>query len=315
MRVVVVLAVVALPLIIGAILLAVLSRRPDPAPSEAAAAARRHSATVNGLALTALFGSMVAGLSALSVPPADLTRGVLLGLIPAAAGIAFAAVQAIGELTWPRPTGTLRRAPLTRRTAADVAPRWLRRVTWSSAALVVATLVACGSASDDGRGITRSYTAMAAGSEISGSSGAGPFPGWFYGIPLLIATVLVLLVTEGVLQLIARRPAVMDAASEWDLELRRTSARRLLRGSQLVLGWTAVGVLFIAGTAIRGVGSGGASVDGIPVGGSTGLVVVGAVIALMAGAVWLASTAVLFVPGRPVTAATTDEHGQRVRFA
>lgn len=315
MRVVVVLAVVALPLMIGAILIALLARRPDPAPSDAAAAARRHSAIVNALALTALFGSMVAGLTTVSAPPADLTRGALLGLIPAAAGIAFAAVQAIGELTWPRPTGTLRRAPLTRRTAADVAPRWLRRVTWSWTALLVVTLVACGVASDDGRGISRNYTAIATGSEVSGSTGAGPFPGWFYGVPLLIAIVLVLLVTEGVLRLIARRPAVMDAASEWDLELRRASARRLLRGTQLVLGWTAVGVLFIAGTALRGVGAAGTSVDGSPVGGSTGLVIAGTVMAMAAGALWLASTAILFVPGRTVTPATTNERSPRVRLA
>jgi len=313
MRVVVVLAVVALPLIIGAILLAVLSRRPDPAPSEAAAAARRHSATVNVLALTALFGTMIAGLTAVGDPPAGLTRGVALGLIPAAAGIAFAAVQALGELTWPRPTGTLRRAPLTRRTATDVAPRWLRRVTWSWAALTAVTLVACGAVSDDGQGITRRYTARVGGTSVSGGAGAGPFPGWFYGVPLLVATVLVLLVTEGVLRLIARRPAVMDAASEWDLELRRTSARRLLRGSQLVLGWTAVGVLFIAGTAMRGLGSGSSSVDGIPVGASTGIVVAGAVLALVAGALWLVSTAVMFVPGRPVESNLTELHHQDVR--
>jgi len=314
MHVVVILAVIALPLIIGAILLAVLSRRPDPAPSEAAAAARRHSATVNVLALTALFGSMIAGLTLLSGPPAGLTRGVVLGLIPAAAGIAFTTVQALGELTWPRPTGTVRRAPLTRRTAAGIAPRWLRRVTWSWAALTAVSLIACGATSDDGQGITRSYTAMAGSTPVSGSSGAGPFPGWFYGVPLLIATVLVLAATEGVLQLIARRPAVMDAASEWDLELRRTSARRLLRGSQLVLGWTLVGVLFIAGTALRRLGAGGSSVDGIPVGGSTEIVVAGTVIALVAGSLWLVSTAVMFVPGRPVSNLTEMRH-QDVRLS
>ncbi|WP_407341380.1 hypothetical protein [Pengzhenrongella phosphoraccumulans] len=315
MHVVVVLAVVALPLIIGAVLLAVLSRRPDPAPSEAAAAARRHSATVNVLALTALFGTMIAGLTPVSVPPAGITRGVALGLIPAAAGIAFAAVQALGELTWPRPTGTLRRAPLTRRTAVDVAPRWLRRVTWSWAALTTVTLVACGAASDDGQGITLSYTALVGGAPVSGNSGAGPFPGWFYGVPLLIATVLVLAATEGVLRLIARRPAVMDAASEWDLELRRTSARRLLRGSQLVLGWTAVGVLFFAGSAMRRAGAGGSSVDGIPVGGSTAIIVAGTVMALVAGALWLVSSAVMFVPGRPAASNLTEMRHQDVRLS
>ncbi|MGV8968482.1 MAG: hypothetical protein ACOH2F_19635 [Cellulomonas sp.] len=315
MRIVVILAVVAVPLIVGAILVAMLARRPDPAPSDAAAAARRHSATVNALALTGLFGSMVLALIAVSGPPSGLTQGVLLGLTPAAAGITFAAVQALGELTWPRPTGTLRRAPLTRRTAADVAPRWLRRVTWAWAALTALTLVACGAASDDGRGITRDFTSVIAGSPVSGSSGASPFPGWFYGVPLLIATALVLLATEGVLRLIARRPAVMDAAPEWDLELRRLSARRLLRGSQLVLGWTLVGVLFLAGTTVRGLGNGSGSVDGIPVGGSAGLVVTGTAMALSAGVIWLVTIFVLFVPERPTAPGRTDDQNQRVRLA
>lgn len=292
------LLVVILPIAVGAVLVAILIavvRRPDPAPSDAAAAARRHSAVVNGLALTGLFGSIVVGLTLLSGPPTGLAQGLLLGLIPAAAGLAFAAVQAIGELTWPRPTGTLRRAPLTRRTAADVAPGWLRRVTWSWAALTAVLLVAFGAAADDGRQITRSFTFMVAGDPESGSSGAGPFPGWFYGIPLLAATAVVLLAAEGVLRLIARRPAVMDAAPEWDLGLRRVSARRLLRGVQLVLGWTATGVLFVAGTAVHRVGTGG-SVDGIST-ASAGYAATG--IALMLGgvAVWIASTAVMFLPG------------------
>jgi hypothetical protein len=228
---------------------------------------------------------MVLGLGILSGPTPGLRAGLYLGLIPAAAGLTFAILQALGELIWPRPTGALRRAPLTRRTATDIAPRRLRQVTWSWAALTSVTLVACGLTSDDGRGITRTFT--------NGSAGAGPFPGWFYGVPLLVATAVVLLAGEFVLRLIARRPAVMDAAPEWDLALRRTSSRRLLRGTQLVLGWTAAGVLFFAGTAVHTVGAGG-SADGVAL-GSPGYAVGGIVLTLVSIGVWIASTALLFV--------------------
>ena len=43
------------------------------------------------------------------------------GVIPFAAGIAFLGVHAIGERTWPRPTGSIRRAALVARSARDVA--------------------------------------------------------------------------------------------------------------------------------------------------------------------------------------------------
>lgn len=301
MRIVVVLVVVALPLAIGAALIAVLARRPDPAPSDAAAAARRHSAAVNVLALSCLFASMAVGLGILTGSPADARQGVYLGLVPAAAGLAFAAVQGLGELTWPRPSGTIRRAPLTRRTAADVAPRWLRRVTWTWAALTVVLLVAAGLASDDGRRITRTFT--------DGSAASGPFPGWFYGVPLLLATVAVLLASDSVLGLIARRPAVMDAAPEWDLGLRRTSARRLLRGTQLVLGWTAAGVLFFGGAAVHNVGLGG-SVNGIST-GSTGHAAAGIALMVLGAAVWLASTTVMLLPGKRVTSGLAAEPSPR----
>ena len=43
-----------------------------------------------------------------------LTAGLSMGLLPAAGGAAFLAVHAVGERTWPRPTGAVRRAPLAR---------------------------------------------------------------------------------------------------------------------------------------------------------------------------------------------------------
>ncbi len=47
--------------------------------------------------------------------------------------------QAVGQLTWPRPSGTHREAELVSRTVADVTPVWPRRmmVGWAGAALTL----------------------------------------------------------------------------------------------------------------------------------------------------------------------------------
>ncbi|WNB85983.1 hypothetical protein [Cellulomonas sp. ATA003] len=222
-------------------------RAPAPPPSRAAEAARRHAAVVHAIALVALVLTLAAGPTLVAGRPADLTQGVLLGLVPAVAGLAFAAVQVVGEATWPRPSGTVRRAPLARRTARDVAPGRLRRVTWAWALLAVVTLVACGLVADDGRALTRTWDL--------GSRSASPFPGWYYGVPLMLAVAVVLLAAEGLLRLVARRPVVSDADPAWDLALRRLSAHRALRGAQLVLAWTAAGVLLVAGGPLRNVGT------------------------------------------------------------
>ena len=267
-----------------------LARRPAPAPSEAAEAARRHAGIVSGVALAFLLGSLVVGSAIANSSTTGLSHGRWLGLVPAGAGVAFVVVHAIGELTWPRPTGTMRRAPLTRRTTGDVAPTWLRRVTWVWAALASVTLVVCGlAADDDGRGLSYTYP--------DGVAGAGPFPGWFYGVPLLVAVVVVLAATEGVLRLVARRPAVMDADPEWDLALRRLSAHRVLRGAQLVLGWTTAGVLVFAGNAAATLGR----TEGASVPPGTGYTVVGLIGVLLALVIGLGCVVVALKPGRPAT--------------
>lgn len=294
------LVVLGVPLLL-VVVLAVRSLRGGPTPpSRAAAAARRHAAWVHALAWSAGLGALLAlgqgAAPAVAVlaeaygeraggSPA-LGRGVLVGLVPAGVGLAFLAVHAVGELTWPRPTGAVRRAVLTRRTTADVAPRLLRRSTWAWATGLVVVLVACGAVSPDGRSVARAWE--------GGGGAAGPFPGWFYGVPLLVAALVVLLAAEGVLRLVARRPAVTDAAPAWDLALRRLSAHRVLRGAQLVLGVTSGAVLAVAGSAVRNLGD--------PMGGphhSAGLVALGAAVALLGVAVGLAAVLLSGVAGRP----------------
>ena len=108
------------------------------------------------------------------------------------------------------------------------------------------TLVVTGLTADgDGRRLATT-TAL-------GSGSTGPYPGWPYALPLLAATAVVALAAAGVLRLIARRPAVVDAAPAWDLALRHLSAHRVLRGTQLTLGLLLAGVLVVTGGAVRGI--------------------------------------------------------------
>jgi hypothetical protein len=257
-----------------------LSRRERAVtPSTALVAARRHAGSIDALAWVGL----VAALVILQVFTPSLTNGlgtgVLIGLTPTLAGATFLAVQSVGELTWPRPSGPVRRAPLTPRTVRTLAPVGLRRLTWVWAGGLATTLVACGLASGNGRDIERVWDAASSGA-------AGPFPGWFYGGPLLVATAVVVAATEVVLLLVAGR------------------------GTQLVLAWTLAGVLFVAGTALRSVGT--IEVDGVGrtsvglVAGGTTLLLLGLAVAL-AGPLTMVRTTVA-APARSAATAGRALH-------
>ncbi|WP_264031977.1 hypothetical protein [Cellulosimicrobium sp. SH8] len=231
-------------------------------------AARRHATTVSVAAMTAalIAGAVVTQAAATSV--GGLTEGVLVGLSPAVVGLTFLGAHAVGERTWPRQRTSVRAATLRPRTVADVAPHGLRRLAWSLGALVV-LLAAVGAltAGDDGRSVTRVLGDTA--------STASPYPGAFYGAWLALAAVLLVAGAEGVLRLVARRPAVAQVEETWDVGLRRASAHRVLRGTQLALGLTAAGML--------GVGANAAARAGYP--GAVVLVVVAVALALAAIAV------------------------------
>lgn len=246
-------------------------------------AARRHATTVSAAAVTAalLVGAVVAQAAASAVD--GLAEGVLVGLSPAVVGLTFLGAHAVGERTWPRQRTAVRAATLRPRTVDDVAPRGLRRLAWSLGVLVVLlAVVGALTAGDDGRSVTR-----VAGDSTSTAS---PYPGAFYGVWLALAAVLVAAGAEGVLRLVARRPAVAQVDEAWDVALRRASAHRVLRGAQLALGLTAAGML--------GVGANAAARVGYP--GAVVLVVVAVGLALAAIAV--------VVRAAPDPDAWADEH-------
>lgn len=228
----------------------VVAHHPAPAPSQAAAAARRHGTRV------AVAAWLVPGALVLLVGPVmvylnpRLGSGVLTGLAPALLGLTYLAVHAVGERTWPRPAGPVRRAALVHRRVSDVAPGWIRWTVHGLAVATVAVLIACGATgATDGRSLERTWFD---GETFTGAT-ASPYPGWRYALPLLVAVALVALAAEGVLRLVAGRPAIVDADPAYDAASRRLSAHRALRGAALVIAVTLAGVLFLAGIALQGV--------------------------------------------------------------
>jgi hypothetical protein len=276
------LLLVGVPVVAVILVIVVATRRPAPEPSEAAAAAKVHAATVNAMAWVVL--AVLGGLTPfvvvrLAQAAASSHGSAAVGLPPALVGLAFLAVHAIGEVTWPRPTGVVRRAHLSPR-ATPRGPRWLSRLTWTWAGLLLVTLVAAGITSSDGRTLTVSYATNAVQS-------AGPYPGWHYGFPLLIAAILLVGATEGVLRLIGRRPAVVDADPAYDAASRRLSAHRTVRGTQLVLALTESVVLAVTGTALG-------DLDRVPAGAGLGI---------LAAMVALAGVVAAVIPAQPAAQA------------
>ncbi|WP_028050123.1 hypothetical protein [Cellulomonas sp. URHD0024] len=216
-------------------------------PSEAWVAAERHARRVVAFAWLVL---LLAPAQALLVIESGRAfnllalGGPMIAALPLIGGMGFLAVGAIGEVTWPRPVGAVRRAALERRRVRDIAPRGLSILTGTWTALLVAVLVVCGAVADDPGG------ALSKADSLGYFRVARPFPGWHYGRPLMLALVLVLLATFVVLALVARRPPVSDTAPAADVALRRTSCRRILAGVQLVLAWTFAGCLFFSARAI-----------------------------------------------------------------
>lgn len=212
------------------------------------ARARRHAALVGGASWATL------AVVAVALPPAvpfGRDQGIVLACAPAVAGVVALLVAAVGERTWPRPDSPVRRASLTRRTAKDVAPRALATLVGAWAAGLLAVLAAAAlTAGDDGRTLTVRHDA-------SSTSGAGPYPGAPYGVPLTAVVAVLLVATALTLHLVARRPAVAGVSTADDVALRRASARRVLAAVQLVVGGTLAGVLLVVGSALWHVASGG----------------------------------------------------------
>ncbi|MBO0610527.1 hypothetical protein [Myceligenerans salitolerans] len=267
--------------------------------------ARRHelliaSASAMGAVVCAgvVLSLPVAGTGALAVLPE--VPGIAQALGPFAAVVVFCAVRAAGELTWPRPSGIVRTAPLVRRTVRSLGGARLRWLLVTVLALAFALVVFGLVAGEGGRQFDHPPVIWPDGS-VSESS-RGPFPGWPYGVPLLAGLVAAVLATVTTLRLIARRSPLAGVAGEHDAAVRATSAARLLGGVQLLVGGTLGMTLWTAGSALRPggelpAGAAGAWLPGVGV----VLMVAGVVIGVASGICGLLTA----MPSRPANASAS----------
>lgn len=261
----------------------------DSVPA-ALVAARDRVGRTSGLAWLALVVAVVPAVPVLALA-ARSAGGVAAWAAPLLVVLAFLAVHAVAEGTWPRPSGTARRAPLVARTVGQVAGSWPRRVLWGWAIGVVAVAAAGAALADrTGRGFVVEHA--------TGTSRATPFPGLPYGVGALVVVVVVLLGTEVVLRQVAARPAVPDVSVADDLDLRRLSARRVVAGAQLSVAGVLAALLILAGSAMR---TAALHWDGPDVTVARGWSAAGAVLVVAAFAVALTALVVAVVAsvGRP----------------
>jgi hypothetical protein len=191
------------------------------------------------LLLVLCFGvTVVTGLAGLPL----LTSARVLAVAPLVGVLAALCALLVGELTWPRPTGTSRTALLQDRSLRTLLQgAWVRAAAattvLTAAALVVGGLVADGS----GQAIRHQ--------RVDGAETAGPFPGWVYAGPQLTVLLLCGLVAALTLRAVLRRSAVVTADADTDGLLRRASVGRVCRaltaGALVTLGPD----LFLGGAA------------------------------------------------------------------
>jgi hypothetical protein len=274
--------------VVGTVSVGLVTARQAPPSREAAVAAgrahaRRTAGAAVGLGVAAAVyvGATQPGNSS----PGGL--GITALLVPITFGVAHTVVLGVGELTWPRPHGEVRRARLVHRGLLDAAPGRLVRVGGAAAALTVVTLLGGALlAGDDGRNFRWS----------SGDYGgaAGPFPGSFYGLPAGLGLLLLSLLAVAVLRLVANRPAVATADERIETALRRASAHRVLRVAVGVPLFVSGGLLFVGGNALHSAATSS--------GGSPFLGPVGACVAVLGIASMLAGVVVCCLPAPSVPA-------------
>lgn len=191
----------------------------------------------------------------------DLGRGTML--VPAILGLFVVAGVGLGEtVVRPhRPSGP-RTASLAPRRVAEYLPRALANAVGGITALHLATLAlttATASADDMGR----------AGRQVAARCGnmgsaAGPYPGSFYSVPLILLLLVIGLVTAAALTAVVRRPRGFAPDSVGDDVLRRRSTTRVVAAAGAAVAASHVGIAFFAGTALRRMDCQGAWMD--PVG-------------------------------------------------
>ena len=225
-------------------------RRSPPSREAAVAAGRAHAVHSAGAAL--LLGLLAAGYVGATKlgngSPGGL--GVTALLIPITFGVVHTLVLAVGELTWPRPEGEVRRARLVHRGLLDAAPRWLVRM-----AAVAGRAGRRHARRRRPPGRRRRPERHLRG-PVRGAAWPPPArsPARSTALPAGIGLLVLALVTAVTLWIVANRPAVATADDGIESALRRASAHRVLRVAVGVPLFVTGGLLFVggSGTALGG---------------------------------------------------------------
>ena len=177
----------------------------------------------------------------------DLGRGTMLA--PGVLGLFGVAGVGLAEtLVRPqRPTGP-RTALLVPRRVADYLPRALSTAVGAITALHLATLaLTTASASTDDMGRAGRQIAARCGQT---ASAAGPYPGSFYSVPLIVLLSVIGLATAAALTAVVRRPRGFAPDDVGDDVLRQRSATRVVAATGAAVAASHVGIAFFAGAAL-----------------------------------------------------------------
>jgi hypothetical protein len=235
--------------VVGVVALAV--RRPFQDRPATVADARRHARRISIAAvLIGALGALAVGFAG-AIPWSNETSmvgrpGVAAISMPLAFGLAHTGSLLVGEVTWPKPAGNVRRARLVRRGLWDSVPRWLLRLAEVTLAIGFASVVVGALlAHPDGRTITVST----AGGRAQGA--AAPFAGIDYGVPTVAGLAILAVITGLALWVVTERPALGTADEQAEAALRRASAHRVLRGATTAALLTVGGLLTVSGFSLR----------------------------------------------------------------
>ncbi|MFD1846873.1 hypothetical protein ACFSFX_09710 [Arthrobacter flavus] len=191
----------------------------------------------------------------------------LHGLPYALAGVVGALVALLVVNLWPRVQWLegerqTRVADLEPRNSMSFGRQWVFVLPLVSAVLLILGLVLAGSySSTDENGLHRIYAYRGlSGWGVDGGqvvdiqynmNATGPFPGWFYGVPLVACTVLFIVAVYWTLRRIALAPRPMSPELfTLDNALRSLQTRFVMAFSSAALGFQLAGLGFVTGIAL-----------------------------------------------------------------